>query len=309
METSPHLRLYVTPVQIDPVKPEMPISTPPGYSARDRPRTRALLHPGSARGHQGPGERRLQRRRVRAADRPGARGAAGPARVRAGPLRTAGRGLPLLLLQLARTRPATCCGATWTPHSPTHAEADPGHADRIRDVYAALDAALGRALDRARRPDAGDHGHERPRLRALQPRRSTSTPGCWTNGYLVLKDGVEPGDVELLAGVDWSRTRAYAIGINGLYLNLRGRERDGIVAARRRARGAAGGAGDEAGGGGRSAWTGDRPSSTPTAPTRSTTGTGATPAPTSSSATTAAGAAATSRPWARCRPRSSSTTC
>jgi predicted AlkP superfamily phosphohydrolase/phosphomutase len=28
---------------------------------------------------------------------------------------------------------------------------------------------------------------------------------------------------------DWSRTRAYGLGINGLYLNLKGRERDGIV--------------------------------------------------------------------------------
>jgi predicted AlkP superfamily phosphohydrolase/phosphomutase len=30
--------------------------------------------------------------------------------------------------------------------------------------------------------------------------------------------------------VDWSRTRAYGLGLNGLYLNLKGREREGIVA-------------------------------------------------------------------------------
>ena len=29
--------------------------------------------------------------------------------------------------------------------------------------------------------------------------------------------------------VDWSQTAAYGLGINGLYLNLKGRERDGIV--------------------------------------------------------------------------------
>jgi predicted AlkP superfamily phosphohydrolase/phosphomutase len=29
--------------------------------------------------------------------------------------------------------------------------------------------------------------------------------------------------------VDWSRTQAYGLGLNGLYLNLKGRERDGIV--------------------------------------------------------------------------------
>ena len=33
----------------------------------------------------------------------------------------------------------------------------------------------------------------------------------------------------LLIDCDWSRTRAYGMGINGLYLNLKGRERDGIV--------------------------------------------------------------------------------
>ncbi|MGD9856685.1 MAG: alkaline phosphatase family protein [Planctomycetaceae bacterium] len=33
----------------------------------------------------------------------------------------------------------------------------------------------------------------------------------------------------ILADCDWSRTRAYGLGINGLYLNLKGRERDGIV--------------------------------------------------------------------------------
>jgi predicted AlkP superfamily phosphohydrolase/phosphomutase len=33
----------------------------------------------------------------------------------------------------------------------------------------------------------------------------------------------------ILVDCDWSRTTAYGLGINGLYLNLKGRERDGIV--------------------------------------------------------------------------------
>lgn len=33
----------------------------------------------------------------------------------------------------------------------------------------------------------------------------------------------------ILVDCDWSRTKAYGLGINGLYLNLKGRERDGIV--------------------------------------------------------------------------------
>jgi predicted AlkP superfamily phosphohydrolase/phosphomutase len=38
-----------------------------------------------------------------------------------------------------------------------------------------------------------------------------------------------PDCTSLMSDVDWSQTRAYGLGINGLYLNLRGRERDGIV--------------------------------------------------------------------------------
>ena len=48
-------------------------------------------------------------------------------------------------------------------------------------------------------------------------------------GYLALEnDGEESG--EYLAGIDWGRTRAYTFGLGGLYLNVRGREAQGIVA-------------------------------------------------------------------------------
>jgi predicted AlkP superfamily phosphohydrolase/phosphomutase len=37
------------------------------------------------------------------------------------------------------------------------------------------------------------------------------------------------GCTSIMTDVDWSVTSAYGLGINGLYLNLKGRERDGIV--------------------------------------------------------------------------------
>ena len=40
------------------------------------------------------------------------------------------------------------------------------------------------------------------------------------NGYLTLHDG--RGDEEHLAGVDWSRTRAFAIGLAGIYHQYQG---------------------------------------------------------------------------------------
>src|SRR5437762_14067358 len=33
----------------------------------------------------------------------------------------------------------------------------------------------------------------------------------------------------IMTDADWSQTTAYGLGINGLYLNMKGRERDGIV--------------------------------------------------------------------------------
>src|SRR5207237_8537548 len=58
------------------------------------------------------------------------------------------------------------------------------------------------------------------------------------NGYMVLKTGVQVKDrnVEMLfdqgqfwENVDWSKTRAYAMGLGELYINLQGREAHGVV--------------------------------------------------------------------------------
>lgn len=48
------------------------------------------------------------------------------------------------------------------------------------------------------------------------------------NGYLALQEGRTTGG-DYFDGIDWSRTRAYTFGLGGLYLNLRGREAQGIV--------------------------------------------------------------------------------
>jgi predicted AlkP superfamily phosphohydrolase/phosphomutase len=48
------------------------------------------------------------------------------------------------------------------------------------------------------------------------------------NGYLTLGGGKIEGQI-VTGDVDWSRTRAYGLGFNGLYLNLAGREAEGIV--------------------------------------------------------------------------------
>lgn len=48
-------------------------------------------------------------------------------------------------------------------------------------------------------------------------------------GYMALKEG-ETASRERFAEVDWSRTAAFALGLNSLFLNLQGREKEGTVA-------------------------------------------------------------------------------
>jgi predicted AlkP superfamily phosphohydrolase/phosphomutase len=48
------------------------------------------------------------------------------------------------------------------------------------------------------------------------------------NGYLVLKPGLAESGPHF-DGVDWTRTKAYALGLSGLYINVKGREAVGIV--------------------------------------------------------------------------------
>jgi predicted AlkP superfamily phosphohydrolase/phosphomutase len=51
----------------------------------------------------------------------------------------------------------------------------------------------------------------------------------YQHGYLALKDGKTIG-ADYFKDVDWSRTKAFAVGLSGIYLNRSGREAHGIVA-------------------------------------------------------------------------------
>jgi len=105
---------------------------------------------------------------------------------------------------------------------------DPGpHKDAIEKLYVHNDAMVGRVMEKLGEGDMlmvlSDHGF-------TSFRRGVNL-NAWllANGYLALKPGTE-GRAEWLRDVDWSQTRAYALGLAGLYLNVKGREAQGIVA-------------------------------------------------------------------------------
>jgi predicted AlkP superfamily phosphohydrolase/phosphomutase len=114
------------------------------------------------------------------------------------------------------------------PHPAYDAAAARHHAHDIEHFYQDVDRHLGEI--RARLPEGtllfvmSDHG--------FQPFRRKFHLNAWLRdrGYLVMKDGKRTG--QIVAGdVDWSKTRAYGLGFNGLYLNRAGREGQGIVSA------------------------------------------------------------------------------
>ena len=100
------------------------------------------------------------------------------------------------------------------------------HKDAIEELYRFNDELLGRVMERMGSDDLlmvlSDHGF-------TSFRRGVNL-NSWllANGYLKLKEGAD-GSAEWLRDVDWSGTRAYALGLTGLFLNLEGREAEGTV--------------------------------------------------------------------------------
>jgi predicted AlkP superfamily phosphohydrolase/phosphomutase len=100
------------------------------------------------------------------------------------------------------------------------------HKGAVEAIYKHNDALVGRMLERLQKDDVlmvlSDHG--------FTSFRRGCNLNAWLhkNGYLALKPGAT-GKEEWLQGVDWSKTRAYALGLSGLFLNVKGREAYGIV--------------------------------------------------------------------------------
>jgi predicted AlkP superfamily phosphohydrolase/phosphomutase len=226
MEVRPHFRLYVTPVQIDPRDPEMQISTPADYS-RD---LAEAIGPYYTQGL--PDDTKALEEQVFDDDDAVAQSdlvfdeRVAQLRYELAHFKELDSGLLFFYFN----SPDQTCHMFWRNmdiHSPMHADAHGMHKDRIREVYRRLDGVLEMTLsevgDQTTVIVLSDHGFA-PYNRSFHVNR-------WLldEGYLALKPGVTADQVSYLQGIDWSRTRAYAIGINGLYLNLRGREKHGIV--------------------------------------------------------------------------------
>ncbi|MEO8504020.1 MAG: alkaline phosphatase family protein [Acidobacteriota bacterium] len=105
----------------------------------------------------------------------------------------------------------------------------------ILKAYQEMDSIVGETMEKMPKDAvlfvASDHG--------FQSWRRSMNYNTWLakEGYMVLK-GEQKGRVnlemlfdqgEFFTNVDWSKTRAYAMGLGDLYINLAGREKQGIV--------------------------------------------------------------------------------
>ena len=96
----------------------------------------------------------------------------------------------------------------------------------IEELYQRMDELVGRVLERIGKKDIliiiSDHGFKSFR------RGVNLNSWLYLNGYLSLKDGKKESD-EWFKDVDWEKTKAYALGLGGIYINQKGREAKGIV--------------------------------------------------------------------------------
>lgn len=111
---------------------------------------------------------------------------------------------------------------------PLHESASEEARGAIEWIYGEADRILGKTMTQLAPSDRlivlSDHGFSSFR-RSVHLNRWLVDKGFMTS---------KPGQAEsesLFSNVNWTRTQAYAIGLNGIFLNLKGRERLGIVRA------------------------------------------------------------------------------
>ena len=107
-----------------------------------------------------------------------------------------------------------------------------GYGNAIRRVYQRMDSTIGRVLEVLGEQDilmvVSDHGFH------SWSKEFNTNSWLLESGFMALKGGGEQGQESDRGGsffpnVDWSRTRAYALGLGHIYINLKGREGQGVV--------------------------------------------------------------------------------
>ncbi|MEE8378213.1 MAG: alkaline phosphatase family protein [Candidatus Aminicenantaceae bacterium] len=99
-------------------------------------------------------------------------------------------------------------------------------ANVIEELYIKMDDLIGKVIAKLGKKSClivmSDHG-----IKSFR-RGVNINSWLYINGYLSLKEGKKDSD-EWFKDVDWSGTKAYGLGLGGIYINQKGRESKGIV--------------------------------------------------------------------------------
>ena len=225
---APVFELYVSPVNFDPLRPPFHISEPPEYAKELATTLGTFYTTGMVEDHGGLSNGRF-----------------GEAAFLSQCEQVLREREQMMVYELERLREGLFFCLFDTPDRVQHMFwrfREPGHpanhgqpvqelANVVEDHYRACDRIVGTAMrhvdDHTLFVALSDHG-----FGSFQRGVHLNT---WLHdhGYLALQPGSGPGEEagDFLRAVDWTRTRAYAIGLGSIYLNLQGREAQGIVPA------------------------------------------------------------------------------
>lgn len=225
-QAHPRFELYVSPMNIDPADPALPLSTPPSYS-------RALYEEAGEFYTQGISEDTKARSAGVLDDKEFLEQAgtvlAEHRRIFDAEFPKFKRGVFFFYFSSLDLNSHMLWRLMDSKHPEYDAAIAAKYGSALAGFYQQIDQVLGEVLPKLDEHTTllvlSDHG--------FAPYYRSFNLNTWLlqNGYIKLKPGASLDSNEPWAGVDWSGTRAYGLGLNGLYLNMRGREREGVVSA------------------------------------------------------------------------------
>jgi predicted AlkP superfamily phosphohydrolase/phosphomutase len=225
-EVRPQFKLYVSPIHIDPAKPALPLSTPESYARELERRFGPFFTKGLPADTSALENGVLDEEEFLTLDNMVYEESMAMLEYELGRF---DEGLLFYYFSNADQRQHMF----WRLTDPGHPAYDEKLAARFGDVigrtYSEMDRALGLALAKADKDTVvlvmSDHGFNTFR------RGLNLNTWLLREGYHRLKRPWKQEESALFDNTDWSKTRAYGVGLNSLYINERGREAEGTVAA------------------------------------------------------------------------------
>ncbi len=222
IQAEPHFKLYMTPINIDPGKPALPVSHPMTYAiylakTQGTYATLGLAEDTSSLNEGVMDEEAFLKQTYQIhAERE---------RMYFDAIEKTPRGCVVCVFDITDRLQHMFFRYLQDDHPANAGRDTTRHKDAIRKLYIEMDDLVGRTRAKLRDDSVlvvmSDHG--------FKPFRREVNLNTWLvdNGFMVLKD--DPSGRDMFADVDWTKTRAYAVGFGGIYLNQAGRETGGIV--------------------------------------------------------------------------------